>query len=159
MNNKEPTSREKFEAFDKEHFGKKDIPINYETWECPILGTRYVDVFTQTRYSYWQACEAEQAKEIEALKHDLYSYMEASNGYTNEIMEHSKVIAELKQTLKEHEFECITKGVLITELVEALEDIQELPRYFDNSQQSTLVIDAYDVGQIVAEALAKVKDK
>ena len=90
----------------------------------------------------YQACEAEKDKEIEALKHDLYSYMEAANGYANEIMEQAKVIAELREQLS---------NIVITDntpvIAQQAQTIAELVEYL------------HLVRAKVDTALAKVKGK
>jgi hypothetical protein len=59
---------EAFEKFDKERFGKKDMPINYEKFEAPLIGVRYVDAFVQSRFEYYQAAQQQSAGEIAELK-------------------------------------------------------------------------------------------
>lgn len=87
------TSREAFEQWHKSQYqGYNSYSYKHDT-------TAYIDDHVEIAFMAWQASQAQQASEIEALKHDLYSYMKASNGYVNELMKQAQTIAELVEAL------------------------------------------------------------
>ena len=76
-----------------------NTPMTFEDWYATNFANTNDHYHKRGFENAWQASQAQQVKEVEALKHDLYSYMEASNGYCNEIMEQAQTIAELVEAL------------------------------------------------------------
>lgn len=76
-------------------------PMTFEEWYATNFANTNDPYHKRGFENAWQASQEQQAIDIEALKHDLYSYMEASNGYVNEIMKQAQTIAELVEALEE----------------------------------------------------------